>query len=340
MAPDYNPDKHAEILRLYKAFFNREPDIAGAKYWIEVSEGERPEIDGPRATITIAQAFPGASAEFQRLYGADVSDEDFLTRVYQNVLLREPDPTGYAYWLDQLQGTNNSGLNPGLGKFDDRGGVVFYVALDVEFVNRADNRYGQDASAVGRFDDQFEQALEDGWTWLNEDVSRWSLTERSGWLTIVTSSVFPPVNQLLRPVPAGAYTVETRLRFAPNTNFQFAGLIVQGNAPDDLLQFGRAYCNAPNVCVGDGLYFDHVVEGIPIGSNYGISAGKLADVFLRLSYDGDRYSAYYSDNGIDWILVGEHRTSFTAVGVGVVAHQGDGLPAEFAYFTIIEGPAA
>jgi hypothetical protein len=142
-ASNYNPAKHAEILRLYKAFFNREPDIAGAKYWIQVSEGERPEINGPRATIKIAEAFPAASAEFQNLYGEGVSDEVFLTRVYQNVLQREPDPTGYAYWLDKLKGTNNSGLNPSLGKFDKRGGVVFYVALDVEFVNRADNRYGQ-----------------------------------------------------------------------------------------------------------------------------------------------------------------------------------------------------
>jgi hypothetical protein len=337
-ASDYNPAKHAEILRLYKAFFNREPDIAGAKYWIQVSEGERPEINSPRATIRIAQAFPGASAEFRNLYGANVSDEDFLTRVYQNVLLREPDPVGYGYWLDKLKGTNNSGLNPTLGKFDSRGGVVFYVALDTEFVNRADNRYGQDATADGRFEDQFEQALGDGWTWLNEDPSRWSLTERAGWLTIITNSAFPPVNQLLRPMPTSAYTIETQLRFAPNTNFQFAGLIVQGEEPDNLLQFGRAYCNAPGLCVGDGLYFDHLVDGNPTGSNYPISVGDPTDVFLRLTFDGEMHSAYYSNNGVDWILAGEHRTSFTAIGVGVVAHQGDGLPADFAYFTIIEGP--
>ncbi len=142
-ASNYNPAKHAEILRLYKAFFNREPDIAGAKYWIQVSEGERPEIDGPRATIRIAEAFPAASAEFENLYGANVSDEDFLTRVYENVLLRDPDPVGYAYWLDRIKGTNDSGTNPDLRKFAKRGSVVFYVALDTEFVNRADNRYGQ-----------------------------------------------------------------------------------------------------------------------------------------------------------------------------------------------------
>ncbi len=63
--------------------------------------------------------------------------------MYQNVLLRDPDPVGYAYWLDRIKGTNDSGTNPDLRKFDKRGSVVFYVALDVEFVNRADNRYGQ-----------------------------------------------------------------------------------------------------------------------------------------------------------------------------------------------------
>ncbi len=78
-------DKHAQVLRLYKAFFNREPDLAGVEYWIEVREGERPELDGARDSFNIAQALTGASAAFKNLYGSDVSDEVFLTRVYGNV---------------------------------------------------------------------------------------------------------------------------------------------------------------------------------------------------------------------------------------------------------------
>jgi hypothetical protein len=48
------------------------------------------------------------SAEFMKLYGATavggvgVSNADFLTKAYTNVLGRTPDPAGYAWWLDQL----------------------------------------------------------------------------------------------------------------------------------------------------------------------------------------------------------------------------------------------
>ncbi|MBT8239713.1 MAG: hypothetical protein KJN63_00630, partial [Acidimicrobiia bacterium] len=32
-APDFKPE-HANLLRLYRAFFDRPPDLSGAKYWL------------------------------------------------------------------------------------------------------------------------------------------------------------------------------------------------------------------------------------------------------------------------------------------------------------------
>ncbi len=131
-AEDYRPGTDPEILRLYNAFFNRVPDVAGAKYWISVSKGE---VDGKTyKNIEIARFFTTSSAEFRNFYENAPSDEEFLTRVYENVLGRGSDPSGYAYWLDILKGTNASGLNPDLAK-GDRADVVFYVALGAEFVN-------------------------------------------------------------------------------------------------------------------------------------------------------------------------------------------------------------
>ncbi|MFW2381636.1 MAG: DUF4214 domain-containing protein [Acidimicrobiales bacterium] len=131
-AEDYRIGTDPEILRLYNAFFNRVPDVAGAKYWIGVSKGE---VDGKTyKNIEIARFFTTSSAEFRNFYENAPSDEAFLTRVYENVLGRGSDPSGYAYWLDILKGTNASGLNPDLSK-GDRADVVFYVALGAEFVN-------------------------------------------------------------------------------------------------------------------------------------------------------------------------------------------------------------
>jgi hypothetical protein len=49
----------------------------------------------------VATGFIG-SAEFQGLYGANPTDAAFVNLLYQNVLNREPDTGGEAYWLDEL----------------------------------------------------------------------------------------------------------------------------------------------------------------------------------------------------------------------------------------------
>ena len=50
---------------------------------------------------TLASSFLD-SAEFTERYGSDVTDEKFVTTLYQNVLGRAPDTSGLKYWLGQL----------------------------------------------------------------------------------------------------------------------------------------------------------------------------------------------------------------------------------------------
>ncbi len=79
----------ADVLRLYRAFLDREPDGPGARYWLEI---------GAEATLdTIAEQF-AISEEFTTTYG-DLSNREFLEVVYQNVLGRETDLAGMEYWL-------------------------------------------------------------------------------------------------------------------------------------------------------------------------------------------------------------------------------------------------
>jgi len=125
-ASDYDLDTDPEILRLYQAFFNREPDVGGAIYWIQQRDSF--------SALAIAGAFPSSSAEFQNTYADAADNEEFLTRVYNNILDRQPDADGFAYWLDILEGTNVSGQNAALDQ-GSRGTVVFYVAINDEFVN-------------------------------------------------------------------------------------------------------------------------------------------------------------------------------------------------------------
>jgi len=88
--------------RVYKAAFNRDPmngDTAGLGYWIS-------RIDAGMDMVEVGARFIDSN-EFRSLYGSSPSNADFLTRVYQNVLGRTPDASGYNWWLNELN-TNAS----------------------------------------------------------------------------------------------------------------------------------------------------------------------------------------------------------------------------------------
>lgn len=112
---EYFRASNADVLRLYFAFFERSPDLAGARYWIGINNGG--------ATVDeIAQYF-ASSPEFQNRYGLP-NDGEFLNLVYRNVLNREPDGSGLVYWRDLL----SSGTLT-------RGAVMRYFAAGPEFEN-------------------------------------------------------------------------------------------------------------------------------------------------------------------------------------------------------------
>ena len=84
-----------KMFRLYNASFKRLPDPDGLRYWIaNFSSGK----DDERA---VASSFL-ASAEFKQRYGENVSNESYVNTLYNNVLGRDYDQSGYMYWLGQL----------------------------------------------------------------------------------------------------------------------------------------------------------------------------------------------------------------------------------------------
>ncbi len=108
------------MLRLYRAFFQRDPDIDGANYWLERSRRGL-SID------EISYSF-AASEEFDNTYGS-VDNRQYLEILYGNVHGRATDPAGVDYWLAALEDGRLS-----------RGGVVRWIAAGEEF--ERNNPYG------------------------------------------------------------------------------------------------------------------------------------------------------------------------------------------------------
>lgn len=87
---------YSALVRLYHASFNRESDMGGVGYWTSQL------ANGALTFAEVADQFM-KSDEFTSLYGDDVSNEEFVYLLYSNVLKREPDEDGLAYWLDTLE---------------------------------------------------------------------------------------------------------------------------------------------------------------------------------------------------------------------------------------------
>ena len=84
-----------QAYRLYRAAFDRAPDLEGVGFWIT-------QLDRGLSLQQVASAFIG-SAEFHGLYGSAPGDAQFVELLYRNVLHRQPDDGGYAFWMARLE---------------------------------------------------------------------------------------------------------------------------------------------------------------------------------------------------------------------------------------------
>jgi serralysin len=104
----------AEIAMLYAAALGRAPDLAGLSGWVTAFSNNvsaSVKAQGPVVALaevsggyngsqSIAAGFTG-SAEFQHNYGT-LDNGAFVTLLYNNVLGRAPDQTGYSGWVNAL----------------------------------------------------------------------------------------------------------------------------------------------------------------------------------------------------------------------------------------------
>jgi len=81
------------VARLYSAAFDREPDAKGLNFWILA-------LDQGQTLQQLAQKFRD-SPEFARRYG-DLDDDAFVRQLYRNVLGREGEASGVAFWVATL----------------------------------------------------------------------------------------------------------------------------------------------------------------------------------------------------------------------------------------------
>ncbi|MBC3831083.1 peptidylprolyl isomerase [Undibacterium amnicola] len=92
------------LIELYIAFFNRVPDAEGMIYWIET-------IKAGRTIEQLADNFYTAAIEApaDTGYSANMNTEEFIRKIYKNVLGRdEVDQGGLEYWSSEINSGGKS----------------------------------------------------------------------------------------------------------------------------------------------------------------------------------------------------------------------------------------
>lgn len=83
-----------QTYRLYRAAFARTPDASGLGFWIGA-------LDQGSDLTSVAQGFVD-SAEFKGLYAAATTNSAIVNQFYRNVLSRQGDESGLAFWIQAL----------------------------------------------------------------------------------------------------------------------------------------------------------------------------------------------------------------------------------------------
>ena len=121
-----------------------------------------------------------------------------------------------------------------------------------------------------------------------------------------------PRNMILQDAPQGDWTIETRMRAPLETQWQLAGLLAYGD-DDNYVKLNVGARNAPGSALDLGTELVSEVD-----ANFGAGGNRLLDVaestesgywYLRLQKEGDTYTGWVSDGGINWSQVGEPVTN-------------------------------
>ncbi len=96
------------VLELYSAYFNRAADADGLIFWknsfdtfLKSAEGKDDTEKSAFALRKIAEDMT-KSSEYQSLYESNLSNKEFVGQIYKNLLNRDAEPEGLAFWSNHI----------------------------------------------------------------------------------------------------------------------------------------------------------------------------------------------------------------------------------------------
>lgn len=154
------------------------------------------------------------------------------------------------------------------------------------------------------FRDDFTGGIQAGWTWENENPSRWTITPE-GWLQVIGEDASLlgngfQNNLLCRNAPNGDFQISVHIIADPISDFQQATLYLYQDG-DNYIAINRGYCSICDIG-GSGLFMEYKYSG-----KWGTYTVKSqdTDIFLRLVSQGEAIIGYYAFEPEDWQRFGK-----------------------------------
>jgi arabinan endo-1,5-alpha-L-arabinosidase len=203
----------------------------------------------------------------------------------------------------------------------------------------------QPAGMIASLSDEFNGVLGSQWSWVREPaLNTYFLSSDTFNFDTQAADLYVDSNNasvLLEPAPTGNYIVETKVRLnlpAEGCCFNYvqAGLVIYGDdnnfiklVPVSIWETRQTEFAKELAPVPDGYpRYGNTVVGTPDEWTY-------LRIVRRSSKAGELYTAYTSQNGVDWVRGGTwtHQLGSNAK-IGLVSMGGSGFTANFDYVRV------
>ncbi|OHD56042.1 MAG: hypothetical protein A2Y33_11355 [Spirochaetes bacterium GWF1_51_8] len=202
---------------------------------------------------------------------------------------------------------------------------AMFLAVFVGLIMGIGTAYAKDTDF---YSDGFSLPVLDGVWQSVSDVgdAQFSLSAKPGNLSIIAEG-----DVFARTILSfgGDFTVETQLGVKPSDDLQGAGLILWVKPGLNLILI-RGMKDGKNVIDFAGVSENELTE------HFAVDYSK-SYVYLRIVRQGDSFTAWYSEDGAEWIRIGTIQTALTPnLKAGVFAMNGSSgsIQADFNYFRI------
>ncbi|HBE77563.1 MAG TPA: hypothetical protein DDW65_07230, partial [Firmicutes bacterium] len=170
--------------------------------------------------------------------------------------------------------------------------------------------------------DEFDgPTLDSSWSWVRENKNNWSLSENSGSLTIHTEygellySDNNMKNIMLRPAPAGDWTITTKINATFDDSYEQAGLIVYQDDNNYILMEAKYDYGQKFLCWKEA-------GGVTVGE-YFHNATIPNPCYVKIVKYKNNYQCFYSADQVVWQLVKLWEgVDFSNIKIGLIASNG------------------